>query len=402
MEILSQVTHGPAGLHDGLFVGLFRATTKTGPDNPRLNDFLNATGMPHLFLAKSTTGLTGDTKLALDVPSINADANQLPADSGVRSVEFSGMNIHANYSAAAERVVSEGGAENLNVVADDLSITVRGLRVDGDSTLKIKGLPMGSGTMVIDEMTLFDATANPAERVELLEFRLNAVTTPGATGDTANIAISYKLAEARMGDDALTDLELSMRMNDISIEAAQAYTRWSNEFVALDPEDPQAFQEMLSRITPVAHQFIRSSPSIAIDPMKFKASDEPFVMNFNIRADASKLPAIDNFDPVNIPMWMSLLSGDAGASISESLANTLAVSSARSQIVESLGDQEGITEGQIDAMAAQQAPMLVETLIQQGMVNRTEGKLAAKVAYKDGDLLLNGQPMPLGALLGGM
>jgi len=154
--MLGTITHGPMGLHDGLFFGLFKADITNGPDTPRLNEFLQATGMPHLFQSQIATGFTGNTEFST-IPAVNADATTLPADNGLRSVEFTGLTLSGDYAAGTQHIVSEGSSERLNIVADDLSMTMQGLTFDTDTSIKVPALPFGTFAFAVDQMRVFDA-----------------------------------------------------------------------------------------------------------------------------------------------------------------------------------------------------------------------------------------------------
>ena len=401
LEMLGTITHGPIGLHDGLFFGLFKADITNGPDNPRLNQFLQATGMPHLFQSQIATGFTGNTEFSATIPAVNANATTLPAGNGLRSVEFTGLTLSGDYAAGAQHLVSEGSSERLNIVADDLSMTMQGLAFDTDTSIKVPALPFGTISFAVDQMRVFDANSSQAGLFELSNLTFNADTTQGGSTDTANVVASYKIAQVTAAENVLTDLEMTMQMDNLSIAATERYTQWSQEFGTADQNNPELIQQMVKDFTPIAHQFMAVSPSLTISPLKFTANQEPFESEIKLNIDGSKLPPADEFDVTNIPVWLAVLTGEANASISEPLATTMAVSSARSQLLEVLEGQDGITLEQINEMAINQAPIVIETLVGQGMIQRSDGKLGAQVSYGNGALLLNGQPMPLDALMGG-
>jgi len=395
LEILSDISHGPIGLNNGLFLGLFKASITNGPNNPRLNEFLQSVDMPYLFKGDLVSGFTGNTDFSTVIPAVNADASRLPADTGLRSLEFSGLQLNGNYQLSGAHINAKGSAENFNIVADDLSMTLQGLTFDADSSLKIKVLPFGTISFAIDEFRIFDANSSQSGPFELLGFSFTADTTAGSSDGTANFVGSYKASKALVAENVVTDMELTVRMEDLSIAATESYTQWYENLVTVDQENAEAMQQLIEGVTPIVHQFMEVSPTMIVSPLKFKTNDEPFESELTLRVDGSKLPAVQGFDVTDTGTWLSVLSGESNASISEPLATGLAVTTARSQLLEVLQGQEGITLEQINEMAVNQAPIVIETLIQQGRIQRADGKLGAQLSYGNGTLTLNGQAIPL-------
>lgn len=411
LEMISQLSHGPIGFHSGLFFGLFRAETTNGPDNPRVNEFLQATNMPHLFLAKSTTSLFGKSTLSASIPPANVEAGELGSDTQLRSVEFSGMKFTGTHQSGSNKTTMDGGGQTFSLVADNVSMGMEGLSISADLESVSKTIAWGEVKTTVDSMSLFDATTDNPEPMLVKGVTAQMNTTKGAAPGTADVLARYLIDDISVAGQQANDIEFAFSMQAISVAALEKYTQWSQDVVidaaqVADSEDSQAAEKLAAEsmqvLQPLLHEFAKQSPTINVDPIKFTANGEAFQASFLMHLDGSKLPMLDAFDLADVPLWLSMASAKAGASISEGLATQIAISSARSQLVEALGDQQEISEQQISDMAAAQAPLVVETLVQQGLVKRSEGKLSALVSFEDGELLLNGQAMPLGALMGAM
>ena len=289
----------------------------------------------------------------------------------------------------------------MNVVSDNLSITIQGFTLDADALTKINTPPFGTFAFAIDEVRVFDADASQAGPIELSNVSSKFDSTEGNSAGTASVVGGYKVAKAVISENVITDFEIGIQLLNLSIAATESYLSWSEQLATVDQEDPQAVQQMLKSVSPIVYQIMANSPKWIVSPLRFTANEEPFESDFRMTIDGSKLPAATEFDFTKGWTWHPALGGNANASISEPLATTLAVASTRSQLAEALADQDGFTPEQINEMATNQALIVMEGLVGRGLIQRTDGTLGAQVSWDNGVLLLNGQPMPFDALMGG-
>ena len=101
---------------------------------------------------------------------------------------------------------------------------------------------------------------------------------------------------------------------------------------------------------------------------------------------------------MNIGVWMNMISATMNIDLSQPLATEFATLAARQQLHAAVQQGAQIPVDQIDTLAEQQAPILLLTLKQQGMITDGGHGYVTKITYIDGKLLVNGQPMPLGPM----
>ena len=400
LELTSHVTHGPLGLDGGLFFGMFRADTTNGNNNPRVKQFLSDVGMASLFNVRTTTGFFGTTRFEGYVPKATADAGNMPSDSELISFEFSGMALNGSYNSRTRKLAMEGGASSLNMVSDEVSFAFANLTLATDMTSEADGVPMGEADMNVQSLSLFLANANPPQLMNLTDLGFSAATKAGNATDMADIEARYFVGRAVLAENTITDAELLFHARNLLIPALRRYSEWSKGVVSIDQEDKAAVEQRLEELGSIMHEIASSSPEFAIEPLKFTTDGESFDSELKLQIDGERLPPSASFAGTSAAEWMKLVTGEAQVSISEPLATTLAIGNARSKLQETLGDQQQITSEQLDGMAAVQAPMVLEALIQQGIVKRQDGNLESLIVYKDGELVLNGQAIPVAALMG--
>ena len=86
--------------------------------------------------------------------------------------------------------------------------------------------------------------------------------------------------------------------------------------------------------------------------------------------------------------------------MNKDLAATLAAPQIKSQLAAGVPADQEVTPEQLDQMAQAQAPMMLAGFVQQGFLTESPQGYQLKASYDNGALTLNGNPFPLGALMG--
>ncbi len=406
-EMVSDISHGPIGLLDGPFLGLYRSITTESENNPKLNEFLTQAKMPHLVKGKSTTSLLGNTAFSFEIPaSANTgqnDGGNSPEASLASKLIFSGATGEGNYSALG----GDGGHIELSARLDELAIkddqsefSLTALTTAADSSLVSQTMGIGTASMSVGSIMLSDRSNDEPVNLAMQDLTVASDIKHGESKETLNMQISYRAGEIAIAEESVSDIELKVTLDEVSALGFEQYNELMQDFATVQALEPKEQQQLLAKATAIAHEFLSKSPTISFDPIKLTASGEQLLANLAIKLNGSNLPAIDAFDALDPALWLQMVSGKAGLTLSENMATLIAVTGTQSQLQAALGDQQEIPPEQISQMAAAQAPIMIETLVQQGMLLRSDDTISAALNYENGELLLNEQPFPLGAMLG--
>lgn len=398
-EMVSDVSHGPIGFLDGPFLGLFKSFTTESANNPRLNEFLADANMPYLIKGYSVTNLLGSTAFNFEMPPSQRTED---GDSLASKLNFSGATGKGNVSttdSGEDRIQVTTNMKNLSLKEEDSEFTMSDFNVITDSTKVSEMLWSGRSTTTIGLLTVKDNSREDRIDLSMQDSAMAFESALGDTQQTLNGEVEYRVAEIQIAGLTIADIKLAVAANELSIPAIEKYNQWTQE-LALTPSDESDAARRLNASLPVMHQFLSTSPTISLDPITFSMNDETFLADITLNINGKTLPAIDSFDFMDIALWMKMVSGKAGLSLSENMATLLAITSSQRQLQTVLGDQQGITPEQISQMAAAQAPILINTLVQQGMLKSAGGQISAGITFDNGELLLNGQPLPVEAILG--
>lgn len=405
-EMESKISHGPIGFLNGPFFGLYKSATTESSNNPELAEFLGNASMPYLVNVHTTTSLLGNTKFNFELPASANTSSATTGDSLAGKLNFSGAKGNGSFSPGSKHIQLSSEMENLSIKDDGAELSLQGMSLDSDQTL-IAGLGfsgIGAGKMTIASLTYNDPKRAADAAMSMQDMTFIMDSDYGTSNQTIDVKANYQISQLLTQDQTITDIEFTMTMRELSVSALQKYSDWSNNMTSLmtstEPDNKDLYGQISEQLTPMVHEFASTSPQISFSPIKLTANDEKFLASLNINLDAETLPALATFEITDPAMWFGLLSGDAGLSLSEKMATLLAISSAQSQLQAAIGDQEGISPEQIQQMAIAQAPIVLQTLVQQGMLQQADGQIIAAIEFENGELLLNGKPIPIAMLLG--
>ncbi len=193
------------------------------------------------------------------------------------------------------------------------------------------------------------------------------------------------------GDGDLDIADTSFKLNFGRVDLAAL-----NELVELDSAGALA-DVPPEQLREVVYQLAAASPSFELGPLKTLWQNEQFDAGISLELDGSILPDYESFSIADTALWMKIVSGEAYINMSDEMARTMAVEYAANQIVSTL-IQQGQTADplEIEQVAEQQGPVLLYNFTQQGLLKKTETGYMGKVALQDGEMKINGTPVPLG------
>jgi len=157
--------------------------------------------------------------------------------------------------------------------------------------------------------------------------------------------------------------------------------------------NPLALEEMASEFESKLLPQLQVSPAFNITEMSGTVGDGSFSGKMLTKvAGVEGIPA--NLE--DLGFWASKVVVDSKFEVEKAMALFVAEMSLNSQFKNNPAISAQMTDTEIEALAGQQAATMVDTLSQQGMVAvNAEGNLEIIFTMKDGQAVLNGNPMPL-------
>lgn len=383
------VQHGPVMTADGISMGLATVHSEIDSTAGKLAEIQQQLGVPYLFQVDAQVDFDGSFDFQAGIPPIaNSDPDY--------SFDFSGLNYIGHFDRPDARVKARGGTDQFLFEMDGVQIAVADIGLTVDTRMLSSSLWLGKTGVDVGKVYVRNPDSAAGSSFELLGLGFDADVGLNDAADKLAIAFVYRIAGVSgVPDSEIADLRVGMRLRDIDREAIEDYILIAQQ---LGFAEPNAMEKLLPELQTIGTKILRGSPGIDLNPFEFVLNGEPFTAKFGIDFDGAVLPAdIDIINLIGDPdVLIEALSGAGQIASSESLARTLAINILRGQIAQGVPPDAEITAADIDAAATQQAAMMIDGMIQQGLIQRKNGQLNMDISYADGQLFVNNVPVPLG------
>ncbi len=392
-----QIDHGLVFLTNGFGFGINRMSGNLDVSQfESLADFQTLAGVDSLLTFNATTGFTGAMNFDLASPTIEIK------DEG-NTFSFQGFTADGTARLARGAVAMEGTMPGLSIAAsggdEPMQFRVGETRLAADVEQVSTYVSIGDVGVAITEM----AVVGEDGEVVFNDFEIEQETSLTEAG-LLDIAVAYKMGSLTAPDLSVSDMLINMEMINLKPEALEAYMSYSQKMseqvmqaASGGSQAPAIDQEaMMAEMVSLVHEVLQGSPELRFAPMSAVINGDKVLANMDLRFDASVLPALDQFNFMDLAMWKQMLSLDADVALPVAMVEDMARSSTRSQLEVALAQSgEAMTDEQLDQMVDAQVPMVLGMFEQQGMMTKSEAGYASTAKFADGQLTVNGNVMPL-------
>jgi uncharacterized protein YdgA (DUF945 family) len=200
--------------------------------------------------------------------------------------------------------------------------------------------------------------------------------------------INFSLKELTTADLNLSSVSVNTEINNLKEQFFQAYQTLMNQL----SKEPEKMQENLDDFmqTELLGQ-LQAEPEFNISSFQAKINQGNITGSLNSKLEQiTKLP-----DAIESPVfWLQHLMVTGQINVDKSAALWLAIDTIKSQI-KSDPSATQMTDDEIAAIAAQQAPAMLQGIQQRGIFTETATGYQLQFSLADGQALLNGDPMAL-------
>jgi uncharacterized protein YdgA (DUF945 family) len=370
LPIAIEVAHGPVAVLDGVYLGWSKVVARPDHSAPQIAALEQQLGVPQLFEFRSSTSFLGATSFEAEVPKFD-----LPVETA--SVHFSGAS--AAGTVRGNHVKSDGHIDSIEVSSPTGRMALSGLRAEIDSELRSQALMLGTVTAEIDSVSFADESLGSTV-FDAAKIKLGSSVTVDASGARLGMNVNYDIASMTVADVKLTDASIGVAFRNVDVAAYQAYQEAAAQVVR--SRDPSLLQPAVMRL-------IASRPTLAVEPIRVLADGELFEARIELTPNERATTDPTAFaDPTQLA---AAFDGSAQIDISRRLAERIAQQVLRMQ----LGSNPAITAEQLEATVTAQSGAVLLMLAGQGIIEASGTGYRAKVELANGQLMLNGRPMPL-------
>ena len=386
-----EIAHGPILLGDNTGFGLGEVVTVwDGGDEPELKRLLEQTGNDYFLRSAVTLGMTGSGDIVVDAPPFTLQA---PADD-VEQVVFAGAEATGTVDVATSHIVMTGQMNGFSVVSADGEAVVERTRIDFDMQYpETDPYGLGGGEVVIDRIV---ALSESQTAIDLQQAKFGFNSNKG-DDDKVSMDVTYAINAIKGSDVDLKDLNITFGMGQLDAGALREMQALSATATP-DPTDPLAAMNIYRE--PI-YDLLAGGMTMHFDPLRFNYDSQAFKAKLNVATKPGNLPEKAAFTLDNPLIFMNLFAITADLSIDKNLAMELAIPQLKEQLAAGVPEGTEVSDVELEDMARAQAPMMLGALVGQGLILEEGANYRVSATYDNGALMVNGTPMPLGALMSG-
>ena len=361
------VQHGPILTGEDPATGLAAFRTTLSPDDGRFAEFQALADVPFLFWLDGTVAFDGLTDFTGGMPAMTG------ADSDV-SFDFSGLDLAGQYDVGQRALQMDGASQSLLVEGPGVLMEFNELTLASSTTLLDEFIWTGDSRLGLGEFALTSKAA--AEPVSFVARDAGFLVSADANeaGDRLDLALEYFVGSASGGPDVdLTDMALGIRLSNLDVGG---YTQLVGKVQSMDTSTPAANETAMQELMPIITEMLRASPGIELSPVRFISQGESFAADLQVKFNAEDLDEAA-FDQLaqNPALAIAAVSADGKMQAPETLMKQWVANSMRTNLKQNLPPDSNLSDEQVAQAAEAQAAMTIETMVAQGMIERTETQL---------------------------
>lgn len=304
------------------------------------------------------------------------------------SGEFRYTGELGQWSLEAEDVAMNAAASTLELESDYSKI-VRGTNLMPshlDYQLPSATLKVDDETMTMEKMSLVGNVSLPEEQ------------------PVVDMFFSLGFKKGQIDDQTVENFELEFSYDRISLELVKQYMKLANDMLenpGVEP-DPAAYFS-----NEVVAEALTYKPGLSLNKMNMVLPEGKLKSALSL-----SMEPVDGVDPTALMANpLAALNGllmDLHVTMDKPLAKKMAEAQAEKSITAQMEAEKdagvvgNYTDQQITDMISQEAEMMLQMMVLQGVVVETEDQYTCDFKLHKGETIVNGKPMPLplGALLG--
>lgn len=381
-DIVVNAQHGPILTQNGLSLGWLSWSAKVEGDS--LRDTLDFDADTPIYQITNHTNLFGKSSFNDKVPSFSMQGDEV-----FTQFAFSGWNgsgsfsdTQANYQGLLKSFSFAGVFGEFELNEWQMTSDLQGNLMDAmagnfnDTTASMQIQDISFKSVVEEEATV------------LTEFDMDVVADFDEATDLLDYQINFSLNQLTTPELNLSSVKVNTQVNNLKEQFFKAYQSLLSEA----GQDPAKMQENLDTLmqTELLGQ-LQAEPEFNISSFSAKLNQGNITGSLNSKIhQVTALP-----DPIESPaFWIQHLMTDAQLNADDSVALWLAINLTKSQI-KAAPSAAQMTDEEIASIAQQQAPAMLQGLQQQGLLTKTDSGYEMTFSLKEGQALLNGNPMPL-------
>lgn len=379
------ITHGPVLTKPSVGLGLSHTKFSLDTSEEPLKSFAEKTGVTDLLYGDVYVDLAGNGTTTSYISKFALTEDEANIDFGGAEINQS-FDKNLNYDGNAFISALALKADALSVNTSPITMEFKGkLEPEfnwgvGKFTSKMSSIKFdesgeGSNGEVSDVSLVMDIT-EPSEGLYDIQYVFSVSEVNGSALENPLSNINYDMTFKSVSKAAVLSLNQLGQAQDPN----------------LSPEEQAQKMEAIAKTA--GEELLKTSPSVALNALSFNYGDSTFIDmkgNFGINSDMIPDASMLQANPM---MAIPALKADLDANFSENVISEVMQIFAAQQMegIELSDEDKAAMKSQQEA----QAQMMIAQFVEMGYITKNDKGLATKATFENGQLLVNGNPMPFG------
>jgi len=383
VDVVIDTQHGPILTNNGIALGWLSWNARV--EGNSLRDTLLFEANTPFYQITSHTNLLGVSSFSDKIPSFKMKEKE----DVFTQLSFSGWNGSGSFSNS--EVSYQGKLETINANSAFGKFELNQWRVNSSiqgNLMNAMGGDFYDSTMSMQIQNItFEQVSDQAKTI-LTELEINGMSDFGETTSLLDTQINFSLQELTTTELNLSSVLVNTEINNLKEQFFKAYQTFMSEI----GKEPEKMQENLNTFmqTELLGQ-LQAEPEFNISSFAAKINQGNITGSLS-----SKIHQVTDLpDAIASPVfWLQHIMANGQINADASAALWLATDTIKSQIKADPSAAQMTTE-EITDIAQQQAPAMLQGMQQQGLFTETATGYQMVFSLKDGQAMLNGNPMPL-------
>ncbi|MEP4891776.1 MAG: DUF945 family protein [Aliiglaciecola sp.] len=385
-EFLVDLTshHGPVIFTDGFDIGLVNLALVYKGD--ALKTKLNWSENVNFYELTIGQGLLGGFDMEDRIVSFS-----VTEDTDNQNVVFSGYQGEGEQSSGGFSY--EGEMDSFQFTSDEGKFEIKGFDISMDSEGELFAAMQGeifesSAELSLDKLNIL-TVGDSEQSVELDELSFSVESDINEKEQFMDITQNLKINSISAMDYDVTDIQLDIETNRLSLVFLKAYQEFAKSLSGMNELEMK--QQSMSFVTNNLLPLLQSEPQLNISKLSATLPEgELSGFSNNQLVGIEALPDA-TADP---KFWINHTVSETELEMDKGVANIIFTRYVTSQLQQHPQTAE-MSQEEIDLIAAQQVPNMIEGLKLQGFLVEKDDKLLMQFSLKDGNAILNDNAIPL-------
>lgn len=377
------ISHGPILLSSHGLIGLAGWQAEMEADS--LRKHLTWAETQPLYQLTGVTGLFGGHSFSDEIPALRFQEKQHS------HIQFSGYQGAGKIS--HNKVYYQGHAENLlGEENGEHRLTFNDLRIEMDANVNLATMMEGgfydSQTRIGLDQLLISVPGTEIGEVDAKALAIEVQTTRNADKATGDMRIAYLANTLKIAGHQASDLALEVQVQNLNEGVMMEYQKLARTG---EIADTQTMVEFIEENLPFA---LEDNPALNLSKFSGTLPMGTFTGYLNSQVKVKNVDDMFGGEWMRSDFWLNNLLVDAELKADKAVLLFVAKQQMLGQMQQAI-DFGRLDKEQAEQIAAEQAPMMLEMIQQQGILVETEQGYQSTFSLKEGEALLNGEPMPL-------